>query len=72
MAVWNLNPVHLPLRSTPSLSPSGERRHSPRWVGSFMLLPGLCCPSLDGWCWLRLREIHCDSWWLRRAVGGSE
>lgn len=25
MAVWNLNPVYLPLHPTPSLTPTGER-----------------------------------------------
>lgn len=45
MAVWNLNPVYLPLHPTPSLTPTGERRHSLRRVGSVMLPPGPCWPQ---------------------------
>lgn len=57
----------------PSRTPARERWRPPRLVGSFTLPPpgphwSQFRREMDG----RLREAHCDSWWLHRAVGGVE
>lgn len=66
MAGWNLNPVYLPLHPTPSLSPSGERRHSPE-MGRVFYAP--TWPLLPQFRWVVLAAAAGDS--LRQLVAAQ-